>query len=447
MKVFSNEEIIAFVKWCVPLAASFLALKGMQFIDTLMMGWIGPDALAAGALATNIFITLLVFCRGVISMLGVTIVHARGAHQKHEITSLVHQSIYLALALSIPVMLMAWQAPKYLVMIGQNPRVTADAQRLLQGLTWGIPGYLLFFVMREFISAFALSRAVMVVCFISIPLTFFGNYVLIYGKYGFPALGIAGIGYSSATVCWFMFLALLFYCRRHTHLKNYVPWQLSKPDLEQIKSIWIGGSSSGIIMVLDMITFLSATLFMGYFGVNELAAYQIAMQCVTTAFNLPLAVSVITALQVGHACSENNPLQARRTAYLGLSTGLVISAILSIIFICVPHSIVRLFLPNSEHSSTVFPTAQLFLIIASMILCFDGAQTIIIGALRGLKDTFAPMIISVICYVPIGISSAYLLAFHTSMGAVGIWYGLFLGILSLCLISGIRLKKSLELRH
>lgn len=444
MKVFTLREINCFVKLCLPLVAAFLAQKGMQFIDTLMMGWLGPGALAAGALGTNIFITLLVFCRGLLSSVGVAIVHARGAGTNNNIQSLLHQAVYLALGVSIPMMLLAWQAPEYLVMMGQDPKVAADAQRLLQGLTWGIPGFLLFYVMREFISAFALARAVMVVCFISLPLTFIANYILIYGKYGFPALGIAGIGYASAGVCWFMFFSSLFYCRKQSILKHYVSFQLSKPDLTQLKALWVVGGSSGIINVLDMVTFLAATLFMGYFGVTALAAYQIALQCTSIAYNLPNAVSVVTALEVGHAYATDNLAKARRTVYLGLSTGLVISILLSILFVSTPHAIVKLFLPDRTHLNNVFSTAQLFLIVSSLILCVDGAQSIIIGALRGLKDTFTPMIISVVCYLLIGLTSAYWLGFHTSLGGTGIWYGLFLGIFSLCVIAGFRLKKRLQ---
>jgi multidrug resistance protein, MATE family len=444
MRFFNFQEIKSFIKLCLPLIASLLAQKGMQFIDTLMMGWIGPSALAAGALATNVFITVLVFCRGLMSTVGVTIVHARSAGQNHQIASIVHQAFYLAFVLSIPAMLLTWQAPYYLVAMGQNPAVVADAQRLLNGLTLGIPGFMFFYVLREFISAFALARAVMIVCMISIPLTFIGNYMLIYGKFGSPAFGIAGIGYASAAVCWFLFCSLFFYCRRESTLKNYLTWQLSKPDYLQLKALWVGGFASGVIMVLDMIVFLSAALFTGYFGVAALAAYQIALQCTAIAYNLPLGVSIITALEVGRAYTEKNYSKVKRIAYLGLFSGLTISLTLSLLFVLAPRSIVWLFLPNAAHLTGIFTTAQQFLIAASLLLCFDGAQTIIIGALRGLRDTFTPMIISVLCYLPIGLGCAYLFAFHTPLGAVGIWYGLFLGIGSLSLIAGLRLRYRMQ---
>lgn len=443
MTRFKLADIKLFIKLCLPLVAAFLAQKGMQFIDTLMMGWIGPNALAAGALATNIFVTILVFCRGVLSTVGVAIVHARSDAQENEIQSLLHQATYLAIGLSIPAMLLAWQAPFYLVAMGQNPVVAADAQRLLQGLTWGIPGFLLFYVMREFISAFARARAIMIVAFISIPLTFAGNYALIYGKLGFPALGVAGIGYATAAVCWFMFACLLFYCCQQSLLKRYISWKFHKINFTQLKELWVAGVASGIIVVLDMITFLAAALMTGYFGVLSLAAYQIALQCTSIAYNLPLAVSIVTALEVGHAYAAKNLEKAKQIVYLGLSTGLIISAALSILFICFPRPIVYLFLPHTVHLNNLIGPAQLFLIVASLLLCFDGGQTIIIGALRGLKDTYTPMLMSVVCYLFVGLISAYLLSFHTKLGAVGVWYGLFLGIFSLFVFAGLRLRSRL----
>jgi MATE family multidrug resistance protein len=442
MKFFTRKEFNHFIKLFLPLAASLLAIKGMQFIDTLMMGWIGPQALAAGALGTNIFITLIVFCRGVVSLVGVSIVQARASQQIEEIRSLLHQSFYLSIAVSIPLMFLAWQSSSYLMLIGQDPRVVADSQRLLNGLLWGIPGMTLFFSMREFISAFALARTIMTISLISIPLTFGVNYVLIYGKLGFPALGIGGIGISGALVSWFMFVGLLFYSSKQSVLKYYVTWRLHKPDFSILKNLWINGASSGVVLVLDMIAFTAAAIFTGYFGVTALAAYQIAMQCTSIAYNLPLAVTIITALEVGHGYASRNSEQIKRVVYLGISLGLLISISLSILFVGAPHWLAKIFLSeNPNTGSDVYATAELFLVAASLLLCFDGTQAIIIGALRGFKDTITPMVMSIICYLFIAIPASYLLSFHTSLGAVGVWYGLLIGIATLLAFAALRLRQ------
>ncbi|MBS0352152.1 MAG: MATE family efflux transporter [Proteobacteria bacterium] len=439
-----KSEFLKYLTLSLPLVAAFLSQKGMQFIDTVMMGWIGPSGLAAGALATNIFITLTVFCRGALSTVGVSIVHARAREQYSDISSLLFQAGYLSLILSVPIFFLIWISPYFLVAWGQDPAVVEQAKQLIHGLAWGVPGFLLFYTMREYISAFALARAIMVVSLIAIPLTFIANYVLIYGRLGLPALGVAGIGYAGSLIGWFMFFALLWYSLHNSILKQYLTWHYCAWNWNKLKNLWVTGLPSGIILILDMAVFLISAFFIGRFGVNALAAFQIALQSVTIAFNLPLAISIVTALESGHAYTAKDSKKVKRIVSICLIMGLTTSIIISILLITFPHLVISIFVPNGEHMSMIMTSARAFLFIAGLILCFDGSQVIIIGALRGLNDTFTPMVISVFCYLFIGLTSAYLLGFHTHLGAAGVWYGLFLGIASLCIIVGWRLKLKLK---
>ena len=207
------HEIKSIATLVLPLMAAFLAQKGMQFIDTMMMGWIGPSALAAGALGTSIFMTILVFCMGTLSSVGIFIVRAKGANNADEIQSSLQHGFCLALFLSFPCMIIIWFAPHVLSTIGEDANVISKVILLLHGLVWGLPGFLLFLIMREFISAFSLTRVVMFVALGSLPLTFAANYLLIYGKFGFPRLGVAGIGYAGALIMWLMFFSILITAR------------------------------------------------------------------------------------------------------------------------------------------------------------------------------------------------------------------------------------------
>lgn len=453
MKIFKTSEIIDYLKLCLPLMAAFLAQKGMQFIDTLMMGWLGPEALAAGALATGIYFIILVFCRGVLSTFGVAIAHARGSAQVNQIHIVLQQGYYFALLLSLPSMLIAWFAPYGLAYAGQNPIVVADTALLLHGLIWGIPGFLLFFVLREYISVFALAKVVMLVSLISIPITFAGNYILIYGKCGFPALKIAGIGYTGSVIGWFMFVCLLWYCQSTPVLKqNFSSWKF-KFHFAEMKHLFFTGSFSGLTMVLDPITFFVSSMMFGYFGVISLASFQIVIQCISIAYNLPLAVSIITGLKVGHSLGGNNWIQLKRDIQVALYIGVIISLSFTSLFLLKSKMIVELFLPENAQASALYHWATVSLLIGSVLLFFDAAQIILIGALRGLKDTFLPMVGSFGCYLLVGLGFSYLLAFHTHLGSLGIWIGLTFAIMSLSLFLALRLanifsrqrKTSLEL--
>lgn len=439
------NEIKSITTLALPLIAAFLAQKGMQFIDTLMMGWIGADALAAGALAISVFFTVLIFCMGTLSSVGIFIASAKGANNDQDIKSSLQHGIYLALLISLPCMITIWFSPHALLALGEDPIVVSNAALLLHGLVWGLPGYVLFMVFREFISAFSLTRVVMFVALGSLPITFFINYLLIYGKYGFPQLGIAGIGYAGAIIMWFMFFCLFVYSKKHALLKQHISFSLFKFNYAKAWDILYIGLPSGLLLILESGMFLAAAILIGYFGVDALAAHQIALQCASIAYSIPFALSMATALQVGHAVGSKNIAQAQRSAFHGLTIGLMLTATIATLFIFAPQKLASLFLSGNEyHFDAINQLAVSFLMIAGLFQCFDGIQAIANGSLRGLKDTLIPMLSSIGCYWILGVGSAYYLAFHTNLGSKGIWYGLTLGIFSISIILILRLLSKLR---
>lgn len=434
------REIKAITMLALPLMAAFLAQKGMQFIDTFMMGWIGPEALAAGSLGTSIFFTILVFCMGALSAAGIYIVRAKGANDEADIQLSLQHGLCMALILSLPSMLLIYLSPKILLLIGQDPIVIKNTISLLTGLMWGLPGYLLFMVLREYIAAFSLTRIVMVVALGSIPLTFFANYILIYGYLGFPKLGIAGIGYAGAIIMWFMFLCLFIYCKQHSQLQKYISFTQFRFNFQKLFDILYIGVPSGMLYVLESGMFLMAAVLMGYLGVDALAAHQIAMQCASIAYAIPFALSMTTALQVGQAAGACDIQQAKRSAFNGLTLGLILTTIIALIFVLFPQQIINVFLDGTEHDyAQISQLAISYLFCAAVFQCFDGFQAIANGALRGLKDTFVPMLLSIGSYWVLGVCSAYYFAFYTNLKALGVWYGLTLGILSIGVILLLRL--------
>lgn len=444
--MIKKNEIKSIIIIALPLMAAFLAQKGMQFIDTIMMGWIGPTALAAGALGTAFFVTILLFCMGVLSAIGIFIVRAKGAGNISDVKSTMQHGFCLAIFLSVPCMLIIWLVPHILLCIGEDPLVVANTALLLHGMVWGFPSLLLFLVLREFISAFSLTLIVMMVSLFSIPLTFAANYILIYGKYHFPQLGIAGIGYGSSIVMWFMFLSLLVYSKKHTLLKKHLSLKPFKFDRNKFNDMLHIGIPSGALFLLEAGMFLSTAIMMGYFGVAALAAHQIALQCVNIAYTLPVALSLATALQVGHAAGAKNLVQAQRTALLSFSMALVTSAIIAVVFILASNFLVNIFLEGGEKNlKEAHQLATSFLGIAALFLCFDAMQSVANGALRGLRDTFVPMLFSIGCYWVLGVGGAYYLSIHTHLGATGIWYGLTLGLCSAATILMLRFFQKLKI--
>lgn len=429
--MIKKHEIKSLIIIALPLMAAFLAERGMEFIDTIMMGWIGPTALAAGAIGTTIFGTTILFCMGVLSSVGVFIVRAKGADNISDIKFTMQHGFCLALLLSVPGMLIIWFIPHVLLSLGEDPQVVINTSLLLHGMVWGFPGFLLFLLMREFTSAFSLTLVVMVVSLISIPLTFMANYILIYGKYHFPELRIAGIGYGGSIVMWFMFISMLIYSKRHPLLNIHFGLRPFRFDQVKFRDMLYIGIPSGGLFLLEASMFLSTTILMGYFGVAALAAHQIALLCVNIAYTLPVSFSIATALQVGLASGSKNFTQAQRVAFVSFCMVFLIAALIAIIFIFFSNYIAILFLKKgTENFEGVYQFATTFIKIAALFLCFDALQSVANGALRGLKDTFVPMLLSIGCYWALGIGGAYYLSTYTYLGARGIWYGLTLGLCS-----------------
>lgn len=428
------------IKIALPLMASFLAQKGMQLIDTIMMGHLGPQALAAGAFGTSIFMTLVVFCMGTLTSVGVCIARSNGANQQAEIKSNLQHGMLLALALSFPCIIIIWYAPYLLEYMDIESIIVKNTSLLLHSLVWGVPGFLLFFVYREFVAVFALANIVTLVALCAIPLTYFVNTIFIYGKYGFPAFGISGIGYAGAGVMWFMFLCMFLYSKQQDILKAHtVSFRWFKIEFRKIFSMLLLGIPSGLLYILDMGMFLFAAIMMGYFGEDALAAHQIAVQCTALTFSVPFALSTATALQVSHAVGKNNLLQAKHFIYMALGIGLVISILIAFIFIFIPQTISCLFLEESVlYQDEIIQLTASFLVLAALFQCFDALQAILNGALIGLQDTLVPTLLCTFCYFFIGIGSAYYLSFYTHFATLGIWYGLALGICSAALVIALR---------
>lgn len=440
--MIKTNEFKSIIQIALPLIAAFLAQKSMQFIDTIMMGWIGPDALAAGALGTGIYMTILVFCMGTLSAVGVLISRARGAGDEADITISMCNGIVLTLLLCIPCMILIWESPRILLMIGEKAAVVQNTKLLLHALVLGFPGFLLFLIFREFVSSFSLTRIVMLVCFISMPFTFCANYVLIYGKYHFPALGIAGIGYAGAIVMWFMFLCLLIYSLKNPILKKFLSFKFFRIEKNKIYDILYIGIPSGTLFILESGMFLAATILMGYFGVTTLAAYQISMQCAIIAYAIPFALGMSTALLVGHAVGAKDIARAKQITTITMLMGLGIATLMAGFYIFTPNLLVKIFLqPGVKDYAQISHLAASFLFIAVFFQLFDAVQAIANGALRGLKDTFIPMLISVGCYWLIGVCGEYYFSFYTRLGPEGIWIGLTLGICSVGIILMYRLFK------
>lgn len=424
-----KKELRETLELALPLVAALLAQIAMELVNSLMLGRLGADALAAGGLALALFFMSLIFCVGLFSAVGVLIARAHGALDHNEIQSILSQALYLAFFLTIPFVAILKIAPTLLLWIGEPAAVVIQSQQFLNALVWGILPLLFFFALREFVAAMSFTRIIMLLSLGITPLIAVCNFILMYGKWGFPKLGIAGIGYSTALMQWCLLAGILSYIYCNKQLYPYLFKGFQRFNGVKFLNVLQLGAPISITMGLEVGLFSITTILMGYFGSIALAAHQIALQCGSFAFMFPLGISQATAIRVGQNLGRKDPSAAKYAGFGGLLLGLSAASITAIIFISFPTFIIQLFIDTDvkDHLLLV-TTAVSFLSILALFQLLDAVQVIMNGALRGFKDTFVPMWLGLLSYWISGLLSGYYLAFYLDLRGAGLWWGLGIGI-------------------
>ncbi len=425
-----KSELKASLQLASPLVAALLAQIAMEIVNMVMLGKLSANALAAGGLGTSIFLLLLVICNGIFSATGVMIARDYGAKNHAEINLTLSQSLYLAIIISIPCFFILRWIPHFLIAIGQDPEIIALTSIFLHALSWGMPGLIGYLALREFVSALSFTRLIMFLSIIFVPFAALLNYLFMYGKLGFKPLGIAGVGYSNAIMEWCLLGGMLYFIFKSKKMRSYFNFHRGQAiNWTKIREIIKLGLPVSITMGLEAGLFSVTNILMVYFGVNALAAHQIALQCATFAFMFPLGFAQATAIRVGQNLGSGSVQNAKYAGYIGLSLGAGIAIITAIIFLTIPTSIIHLFIRFNEHNEqTLIPIAVSFMSVMALFQIVDAAQVIMNGALRGLKDTFVPMWLGLLSYWLSGLLSGYILAFKLELGGIGLWWGLGIGI-------------------
>jgi multidrug resistance protein, MATE family len=429
-----RDEVRATIALGLPLALSQVAQIAIQTTDVVMMGWLGPESLAAGGLAANLFVTQLIFGMGIltaVSPIAAQILGAPGRRGKvRGVGRTVYQGLWMATLLSVPFMIVCWYVRPLLIALGQDPQLAALAEPYMHGLLWAMPPVLWFIVLRGFVSALSRPRAVFLVTLWGVLFNALAVYALMFGKFGFPALGLPGAGIASACVYASMAVVLFAYAWMDRRFRPYLrlggpAW----PEWVAIREIARVGTPIGFMWVAEGGVFSVAMLLMGLLGATEIAAHQIALQCAAIAFMVPLGMSQAATVRVGLAAGAGDAAGVRRAGWTAVALGTAFMAFTCLLFLFGGRAVVGLFLDPGE--SATRPAAILaakLLVIAGVFQLFDGAQSTAAGALRGLKDTRVPLAIAIFGYWIVAFPLAIALGFAFRGGAVGIWIGLAAGL-------------------
>ena len=415
----------------------------MGFVDTVMVGRLGPASLAGVALGNTVFFTVLLVCLGVVIAVGPMVSQAYGAGEEEPIGRSVRQGFWVALALTVPAFLFLWNVGALLRLTGQEEATVALAQGYLRAIVWGLLPALWFAALRSFVEGLSKPWPVTLIAFAGVGLNVAANAALMFGHWGFPALGLVGTGWASTIVFWAMFGALALLVQARQTFRRYGVFnRLGRPDARYFREIFRIGWPIGVTYGVEVGLFAATAILVGLLGTTTLAAHHVALQCASFTFMVPLGIGVAGSVRVGQAAGRGDADGARQAGYVAI--GLAATAMLgaATLFWTAPRALVALYLDTGDPANAdVVPLAVTLLGVAAVFQVFDGVQVSAAGALRGLKDTRVPMIIGFFSYWVVGLSTGCVLGFALGWGAEGLWWGLVLGLATAAVLLSWRFRR------
>ncbi|HEX6113770.1 MAG TPA: MATE family efflux transporter [Geminicoccaceae bacterium] len=423
-----RNEARALASLAVPIVLTNVGQVAIQTTDVVMIGWLGPEALAASVLGVNVMFVLLLFSIGVVAATAPMVAQdlGRRRHAVREPRRTIRQGLWVALALGIPASLLLWNIAPLLHLFRQDPALIAAAEPYVHAAMWGFVPGLWFVVLRNFIASLERPRAGMVVTFVAVAFNALADYGLIFGAFGLPALGLRGAGVATAMTNAGMFLGLLAYVLLDRQFRRFhILGRLWRPDWTRFLEIFRIGLPIGVTLVMEVGLFATAGFLIGLIGTAQLAAHQIALQCASVTFMVPLGLAQAATVRVGLGAGAGHAPGVRRAGVTALAMGGLFMLAMATVMWTAPAAIVGLFIDTSDPANAaVVRAAVTFLAIAALFQIFDGGQVIGAGALRGLKDTRWPMAFAALAYWAVGMSLAVGLGFGLGWGGLGIWIGL-----------------------
>jgi MATE family multidrug resistance protein len=408
----------------------------MGVVDTIMVGRVSPQALASAALGNMYYFAFSIFGMGVLFALDPVVAQALGARDDLAVQRGVQRGLVLALLLSVPISLLMLTAGPVLTLANQPAEVIPDAAGFVYRNALSVWPFYVFVVLRQTLQAhhrvLPIGITVVVANLVNVGL----NYIWIYGELGFPAMGVIGSAWATVVSRWLMaiLLILLGWRTLGKHLRTAAPNLL---DLQPLWRMFKLGLPIGGQMMLEGGAFNMTALLMGWLGVAQVAAHQIALNLASLAFMVPLGVASAAAVIVGHAVGRGDPGGVRRSTIASLTVGAAFMLCTAALFIGVPELLADLY----SRDAAVLAMAVLLLPLAGLFQVFDGLQVVALGLLRGLGDTRMPMVINLIGFWCIGIPVGLWLAFGLDLGAVGLWWGLVVGLVIVAVLLIARIQQ------
>lgn len=434
-------EIRAMLRLAVPVVVIQLGLMAMGVVDTIMVGHFTARALAAVALGSFYFITVTVFGMGLLMALDPIVAQAVGAGDDRAVARGTQRGLLLAVLLTVFSTLLLMPSAPVLTFLRQPEDIVPIAASYVLVSIPGVFPFFVFVVLRQSLQAMRRVKPVVVTILAANVANVFLNWILIFGKLGAPALGAVGSGWASTISRWLMAVALLAMAWQPLRRFLAPPYQDAVRLSALVRMIRLG-APIGAQLQLEFGAFGVIALLMGWMGALEMAAHQVAISLASFTFMVPVGVSAAAAVLVGQAVGRADHPGVRRAAEAALICGSVFMVFSAVLLLTIPEFLAVLY----TNDVPVAVLAAILIPIAGVFQVFDGLQVVSVGILRGLGDTTAPMVISVLGFWLIGLPIALYLGFGTGLGPlgpVGLWWGLVAGLLAVAIFLLVRVRAQL----
>ncbi|HMO76232.1 MAG TPA: MATE family efflux transporter [Sphingopyxis sp.] len=427
-----SAEFRATLALAWPLAAANLLQMLVHAIDVIFVARLGDAALAASSLGVSIFGLLVWTGTGLVGAVAPLIAAeiGRRKHAVREVRRSVRMALWLSVIVGVAAMGVCMMGGWVMRVTGQPPETSARAMDFLTILMWGMIPMIAASVLRIFVSALGRPRIATAITFGALFVNALGNWTLVFGNLGMPALGLEGSALSSvltSTAMLLAYVAIIQFDRRFRRYRLFGNWW--RPEWTRLKEMVVIGTPIGLTILAEAGLFTGAAFLMGRIGETELAGHTIALQVAALAFQIPFGVAQAATIRVGLAYGARDPRGIGLAGQASLILGIGFMALTALVIWLFPSLVLSIYVDvDAARNAAMVGFAMQFLIVAAAFQLFDGAQAVAAGALRGLQDTRTPMIIAVCGYWIAGYGTAIYLGFWTPLQGVGVWIGLAVGL-------------------
>ena len=438
-----RTEFVPMLKIAVPVVMAELGWMTMGVVDTVMVGPLGPQAISAAGVGNSMHIAFAIFGMAIMLGLDTLVSQAYGARDIRDCHRWFFDGLTLAGLLAVPIMtllVLVWFA---IPSLGFHDAVRPLLETYFGILLLSTPFLLAYAVCRRYLQAMHAVTPVMFALVTANVINATGNWVLIHGHFGFPALGVAGSAWATVISRAYMLGTLLFAVwwidRKRTRelLRDALPsealakeghglWHVDRAfNAARLRRLLSLGLPAASQMGAEVGVFALATAMSGTLDPISSASHQIALNMAGVAFMIPLGLGSAGAVRVGHAVGARDRYRAQAAGWTAilLTTAFMIFA--ALVFILVPRQLIGLFSKDAD----VLSVGTSLLFLAAIFQLFDGIQGVITGTLRGLGDTRTPMIVNLVAHWLLGLPTSYVLCFVVGWGVYGLWIGLSLGLI------------------